>query len=255
MCWYCGCHTSITRHDAPIADYVYLLEQEIGLVAPRFENVPLVRHVHFGGGTPTVMAPQAFVRLVAALRARFPFDPDAEVAVEIDPRTLVPAMTEALGHAGVTRRAWGCRASTPWSRRRSVVGRASTSPPRAVVGLRAAGVRGINLDLIYGLPHQTVASCVDTVLQCLELRPDRFAVFGYAHVPAFKKHQRHIDEATLPDGPVRLDQAEAIAETLAAAGYRRIGLDHYACRTTPWRSRRPRGGCGGTSRLHDGCLR
>lgn len=233
MCWYCGCHTSITRHDAPIADYIDLLGREIGLVAAQFEDAPLVRHVHFGGGTPTVMAPEAFLRLVAALRARFPFDSDAELAIEIDPRTLVPAMTDALGRAGVTRASLGVQsfdaAVQEAIRRRQGLDVTAA----AVVGLRAAGVRGINLDLIYGLPHQTVESCVDTVRQCLELRPDRFAVFGYAHVPAFKKHQRHIDEATLPDGRARRAQAEAIAATLVAAGYRRIGLDHYALPDDP----------------------
>jgi oxygen-independent coproporphyrinogen-3 oxidase len=98
----------------------------------------------------------------------------------------------------------------------------------ATVGLRAAGVRGVNFDLIYGLPHQTISSCVETVKRCMDLRPDRFSVFGYAHVPAFKKHQRKIDEAALPDGFARLDQAEAIAQALVAAGYQRIGLDHFA---------------------------
>ncbi len=98
----------------------------------------------------------------------------------------------------------------------------------AVAGLRAAGVDGINLDLIYGLPHQSVASCVETVRQSLRLRPDRLAVFGYAHVPTFKKHQRHIEDATLPDGRVRQAQAEAIAALLGEAGYARIGLDHFA---------------------------
>jgi oxygen-independent coproporphyrinogen-3 oxidase len=228
MCWYCGCHTSITRHDGPIAEYVGVLEREIGLVAARFAQVPLVRHVHFGGGTPTVMAPEAFGGLVSSLRARFPLDPDAELAIEIDPRTLVPAMTEALGRAGVTRASLGVQSFDP--RVQEAIRRAQSFDvtARAVAGLRAVGVRGINLDLIYGLPHQTVDSCVDTVRQCLDLRPDRLAVFGYAHVPAFKKHQRHIDGATLPDGRARLDQAEAIADTLVAAGYRRIGLDHYA---------------------------
>ncbi|MHB2205849.1 oxygen-independent coproporphyrinogen III oxidase [Methylobacterium sp. CM6257] len=228
MCWYCGCHTSITRHDGPIADYVALLRREIDLVAAHLEHVPLVRHVHFGGGTPTVMSPKAFVGLVAALRARFPFDPEAEIAVEIDPRTLTPEMTDALGRAGVRRASLGVQSFDPVvqdaiRRRQGLDVTAS-----AVAGLRAAGIRGINLDLIYGLPHQTVASCVDTVRQCLELRPDRLAVFGYAHVPAFKKHQRHIDEATLPDGRARRAQAEAVAGTLVEAGYRRIGLDHYA---------------------------
>ncbi|MCJ2012408.1 oxygen-independent coproporphyrinogen III oxidase [Methylobacterium sp. J-076] len=228
MCWYCGCHTAITQHDAPIADYVALLRREIDLVAGHLPGAPPVRHVHFGGGTPTVMAPDAFEGLVAALRARFPLEPDAEIAVEIDPRTLAPAMVAALGRAGVTRASLGVQSFDPRVqeaiRRRQ--GFAVTAA--AVEGLRAAGVGGINLDLIYGLPHQDVGSCLDTVRQCLTLRPDRLAVFGYAHVPAFKKHQRRIDPAALPEGGDRRAQAEAIADALTDAGYRRIGLDHYA---------------------------
>ena len=98
----------------------------------------------------------------------------------------------------------------------------------ATDGLRRAGITGINFDLIYGLPHQTVASCLDTVSQCVELRPDRLSVFGYAHVPAFKKHQRKIEEATLPDSLERHRQFEAIAGALMRAGYVQIGLDHFA---------------------------
>jgi oxygen-independent coproporphyrinogen-3 oxidase len=228
MCWYCGCHTSITRHDGPITAYVALLRREIDLVADRLEGAPQVRHIHFGGGTPTVMTPEAFGSLVAALRARFPFDPAAELAIEIDPRTLVPEMTEALGRAGVTRASLGVQSFDPVVQEAIRRRQDFDETASAVVGLRAAGVRGINLDLIYGLPHQTVAACIDTVQRCLELRPDRFAVFGYAHVPAVKKRQRHIDVATLPDGSTRQAQAKAITGTLVAAGYRRIGLDHYA---------------------------
>jgi oxygen-independent coproporphyrinogen-3 oxidase len=98
----------------------------------------------------------------------------------------------------------------------------------AAAGLRAAGVTALNFDLIYGLPLQTVESCLATVARCVEMRPDRFAVFGYAHVPAFKKHQQKIVEADLPDGGARHAQSEAIAEALVAAGYRRIGFDHFA---------------------------
>jgi oxygen-independent coproporphyrinogen-3 oxidase len=97
-----------------------------------------------------------------------------------------------------------------------------------VAGLRAIGIQGISFDLIYGLPHQTVRSCVETVEQCAALRPGRFAVFGYAHLPSFKKHQQKIDESALPDGVARQEQAEAIAERLGAAGYERIGIDHFA---------------------------
>jgi oxygen-independent coproporphyrinogen-3 oxidase len=98
----------------------------------------------------------------------------------------------------------------------------------AAEALRAAGLQALSFDLIYGLPHQTVASCIDTVTRCLALRPDRLAVFGYAHVPSFKKHQRKIDEASLPGADARHRQAEAIGTALVAAGYRRIGIDHYA---------------------------
>ena len=94
--------------------------------------------------------------------------------------------------------------------------------------LRRAGIAGINFDLIYGLPHQTIASCLDTVARCVALRPDRFSVFGYAHVPAFKKHQRKIDESALPGSRERYEQACAIAEALTAAGYLQVGLDHFA---------------------------
>ena len=233
MCWYCGCHTSITRHDAPIRDYVATLRAEIGLVADRLEGRPRVRHVHFGGGTPTIMAPDAFRDLVALLREVFPLDTDAEVAVEIDPRTLSPEMACALGEAGVTRASLGVQSFDPVVQEAIRRRQSHALTEGAAAGLRAAGIGGINLDLIYGLPHQTVASCVETVRQCLDLRPDRLAVFGYAHVPSFKKHQRHIAEATLPDGGARRAQADAIAETLAQAGYVRIGLDHYALPTDP----------------------
>lgn len=228
MCWYCGCHTAITRHDAPIADYVGVLRREIDLVAGLLPGMPPVRHIHFGGGTPTVMRPEAFLGLVAALRARFSVSEEAEIAVEIDPRTLAPAMIEALGRAGVTRASLGVQSFDPKVQEAIRRHQDFAVTEAAVSGLREAGIGGINLDLIYGLPHQDVESCRDTVRQCLALRPERLAVFGYAHVPAFKKHQRHIDAATLPDGAARRAQAEAIATLLTGAGYRRIGLDHYA---------------------------
>lgn len=241
MCWYCGCHTTVTRHDAPIAEYVATLRAEVGLVARHLERPPRVRHVHFGVGTPTVVAPDAFRDLVALLRDSFPVGPEAEIAVEIDPRTLTPGMTQALGEAGVNRASLGVQSFDSVVQEAIRRRQGFDVTEAAVAGLRAAGVRGINLDLIYGLPHQTVASCVETVRQCLSLRPDRLAVFGYAHVPSFKKHQRHIGEATLPDGAARRAQAEAIAEALAAAGYLRIGLDHYVLPGDPMAVARGRG--------------
>jgi oxygen-independent coproporphyrinogen-3 oxidase len=162
------------------------------------------------------------------MRQRFFLEGDAEIAVEIDPRTLTRTMTAALGEAGVTRASLGVQSFDPVVQRAINRIQSFEQTAGAVDGLRQAGVQGVNFDLIYGLPHQTVASCVETVRQSIELRPERFSVFGYAHVPTFKKHQRKIDEAALPDSAARYEQAEAIAGTLLSAGYRRIGLDHYA---------------------------
>lgn len=228
MCWYCGCHTTITRRDAPIVDYVGTLLREIDLVSDRLRHPLPVQHVHFGGGTPTIMEPEAFLDLVGLLKERFPLAADAEIAVEIDPRTLTGVMISALGEAGVTRASLGVQSFDPTVQ--AAVNRLQSfdQTAAAVEGLRSAGVEGVNFDLIYGLPHQTVGSCIDTAERCLTLRPDRFAVFGYAHVPAFKKHQRRIDEAALPDSAARLAQVEAIARTLKGSGYNPIGLDHYA---------------------------
>ncbi len=228
MCWYCGCHTTITQRDAPIVDYLAVLRGEIGLVAERLSAPLPVRHVHFGGGTPTIMEPAEFIGLIDLMRQRFSLDGSAEIAVEIDPRTLTRTMTAALGEAGVTRASLGVQSFDPVVQRAINRIQSFEQTAKASDGLRQAGVRGINFDLIYGLPHQTVESCVETVRRSIELRPERFSVFGYAHVPTFKKHQRKIDEAALPDGAARYEQAEAIAEALIAAGYRRIGLDHYA---------------------------
>ncbi|MBB3018202.1 oxygen-independent coproporphyrinogen-3 oxidase [Microvirga lupini] len=228
MCWYCGCHTTITQRDAPIIDYLAVLRREIELVTDRLSNPLAVKHVHFGGGTPTIIEPSELLGLVALMRQRFNLDGSAEIAVEIDPRTLTKTMTKALGEAGVTRASLGVQSFDPVVQRAINRVQSFEQTARATEGLRGAGICGINFDLIYGLPHQTVESCIETVRQSIALRPERFSVFGYAHVPSFKKHQRKIDEATLPDGEARYAQAEAIAEALVSAGYRRIGLDHYA---------------------------
>jgi oxygen-independent coproporphyrinogen-3 oxidase len=228
MCWYCGCHTTITARDEPIARYLDALHREINLVANAIPGRLGAGHVHFGGGTPTLMKPDQFIALMDALRARFDFDKASEVAIEIDPRTLEPEMIAALAAGGVTRASLGVQSFDPIVQR--AINRVQTYDQTAAAadGLREAGIGGINFDLIYGLPHQTVASCLETVEQAVSLAPDRFAVFGYAHVPGFKLHQRKIGEAALPDGAARHAQAEAIAAALIEAGYVRIGLDHFA---------------------------
>ena len=228
MCWYCGCHTTVTARDEPITRYVDALHGEIDLVAEALPHRIAVKHVHFGGGTPTLMQPRQFIALIDKLRDRFDIAADAEIAIEIDPRTLEQAMVDALAAGGVNRASLGVQSFDPVVQR--AINRVQTfeETKLAVDRLRAAGIAAINFDLIYGLPHQTVESCLDTAARALELEPDRFAVFGYAHVPSFKLHQRKIEEAALPDGVGRHAQAEAIAAALVGADFRRIGLDHYA---------------------------
>ena len=228
MCWYCGCHTTITERDQPILDYLDVLRREIELVSAASPEPLDVREIHFGGGTPTIIKPEEFVSLTALMRLSFDVAPTANIAVEIDPRTLTAEMADALGQSRVTRASLGVQSFDPVVQK--AINRVQSEEVTALAAerLRSNGIGGLNFDLIYGLPHQTVKSCIETVEAAVAMRPDRFAVFGYAHIPSFKKHQRLIDEQALPGAQARNEQAEAIAEALVAAGYRRIGLDHFA---------------------------
>lgn len=229
MCWYCGCHTKITHRYAPIARYLEAMGREIDMVADRLPTQrPVVGHVHWGGGTPTMTAPEDFRRIMDQLRARFAVDGNAEVAVEIDPRTLSGYMVEALAESGVNRVSLGVQCFDEKVQKAINREQSFDLTKVAVMSLRAAGISRQSLDLLYGLPHQTVESCARTVALALELEPDRFSVFGYAHLPSLKKHQRLIDEAALPSGAERVAQFETIAQALEQAGYVRIGLDHFA---------------------------
>lgn len=228
MCWYCGCHTTITGRDPPILDYLDVLREEIRLVRSLAPENLNAGHVHFGGGTPTIMQPKEFLQLVRYLSSCFPFVDQTEMAVEIDPRTLTPEMSAALGHGGVKRASLGVQSFDPVVQK--AINRIQTEEQTQTVVdlLRANGISRINFDLIYGLPHQTVESCINTAETAIRMRPDRFSIFGYAHILSFKQHQKLIDEKALPDTGQRAAQAEAIAQTMERAGYIRIGLDHYA---------------------------
>jgi oxygen-independent coproporphyrinogen III oxidase len=227
LCWYCGCHTSVTRHRDPIERYVRTLEREIDLVATQTGR-RRVAHIHWGGGTPTIVGPELFASVMGHLRDRFDVDPDAEIAIEIDPRRLDSVMATALGRAGVNRASLGVQTFDPGVQKS--VGRIQSSAVTQACAdlLRGAGIEAINVDLLYGLPHETVTTCEANVEAALTLKPSRFSVFGYAHVPAMMKHQQVIDATALPDASERLRQERAIGVALIRAGYTRIGLDHYA---------------------------
>ncbi len=228
MCWYCGCHTTVALRDGPIIDYLAVLRSEIALVAGQLSAPLDVRHIHFGGGTPTILEPADFIGLVALLRQHLAVHPQAEIAVEIDPRRLGAGMTAALAEAGVNRASLGVQSFDPVVQKAINRIQGVEQTATVVSGLRAAGIAEVSFDLIYGLPKQTLESCRETIEQCLAMRPDRFSIFGYAHVPEFKKHQRRIATSDLPDGQARHEQAETMAQQLVAAGYVRVGLDHFA---------------------------
>jgi oxygen-independent coproporphyrinogen-3 oxidase len=232
-CWYCGCNMKLAARYGPVADYLDALLAEIDLVAARLPARMIVGHLHWGGGTPTALAPEDLARAMERLRARFDLAPGAELAIESDPRTLMPEMARMAGRLGFTRASFGVQEFDP--RVQAAINR--VQPPEmvaeAVAALRAAGVTGINFDLIYGLPHQTAAALLATIETCRAMRPDRIALFGYAHVPWVAKNQRMIPEAALPDAALRADMAARAAAALEAAGYVPVGLDHFALPADP----------------------
>jgi oxygen-independent coproporphyrinogen III oxidase len=228
LCWYCGCHTKVPGHDAPIARYVEALEREIRCVADLLPGSMRVVHLHWGGGTPTIIGPARFHRVMELIRRRFAIADEAELAIEIDPRQLAPEMAAALREQGITRASLGVQSFDPVVQQAIHRVQSFAVTERAVDLLRGAGIAGINFDILYGLPHQTVSSCRETVERAASLAPDRLAVFGYAHVPAMKRHQQRIDAAALPGAAERHREAEAIADALLQAGYTAIGLDHFA---------------------------
>ena len=228
VCWYCGCNMKLAASYAPLASYVESLIREIDLVSVYLPARLRVSHIHWGGGTPNTLAPEDLERVMMAVRRRFDFTHDAELAIECDPRTLTEPMMKRIGMLGFNRASFGIQEFD--ERVQHAINRFQPyeTVRKAVEGLRAEGVKGINFDLLYGLPHQTAENLGRTVEQCLTLEPDRIALFGYAHVPWVAKKQWMIDEKALPDGTERMRQAAMAADGFKDAGYTPVGIDHFA---------------------------
>ncbi len=228
LCLYCGCNTAVTRSYKAIAAYVECLEREIEIVARHLPGRMAVSHIHWGGGTPTILSPGDLERISRRLGSAFDIRPGAEIAVEIDPRTITPEHVHALAAAGLGRASLGVQDFDP--KVQETIRRVQSFEQTAQVAawLRQAGVSGLNLDLMYGLPFQSIASVRRSVELALRLDPDRIALFGYAHVPWMKRHQALLPEAALPDAVARVEQREAAADAFIRAGYVQIGIDHFA---------------------------
>ena len=227
LCHYCGCNTKAVRQAAPVDAYAAVLSREIELVAARI-GCRGISHLHWGGGTPSILGPDRLRALVGALDARFDLTPLKEHAIELDPRFVNRELVGALTDIGVNRVSLGVQEFSP--KVQQAIGRIQPFEvvERAVGTLREAGLTHINIDLMYGLPGQSAEDVRRSVMLAHDLRPQRFAVFGYAHVPWFKPHQKLIDDAALPGSALRIAQARAAHEALTELGYVPIGLDHYA---------------------------
>jgi len=226
LCHYCGCNTRAVRKRGPIDAYAEELLKEIALL--RVLAGRKLTHLHWGGGTPSILGPRWLRAVAATLATQFDLSGLKEHAIELDPRRIDPALVAALKAIGVTRASLGVQDTSEEVQRH--IGRIQPFAlvERAAGWLREAGIRDLNIDLMYGLPGQTVAHVRDSAARAAALEPQRLALFGYAHVPWFKTHQRLIDETKLPGVSERLTQAQAAADTLIAAGYAAIGLDHFA---------------------------
>lgn len=233
ICHYCGCHTKAARRAEPVAEYAAILRREVALVANRLRGPLSVVHMHWGGGTPSLLDPADFAETVRLVRERFTVSPEAEHAIELDPRTVGEDLVRTLAAAGVNRASLGVQDFNETVQR--AIGRMQpfATVANVVARLRAAGIGAINLDLMYGLPHQRVGDVERTADLAASLSPGRIALFGYAHVPWMKTHQRLIDAAALPGAIERMEQAEAAALRLEAHGYVRVGIDHFARRDDP----------------------
>ncbi|MCF6199838.1 MAG: oxygen-independent coproporphyrinogen III oxidase [Hyphomicrobiaceae bacterium] len=228
MCWYCGCHTTIVSGYDRVGTYFKTLMREVELLGEAIGHKPRVSHLHFGGGTPTILSPEHFGKFVAQIAEHFEFLSDADLAVEMDPRTLSAEMVGALADAGINRASLGVQDFSPHVQANIHRIQPFYIVDRSVKWLRAAGIKAINFDLMYGLPYQKLSDVERTVTRALSLEPDRIAMFGYAHVPWFKKHMRVIKEESLPDTLERYAEAQLAADLMREHGYEEIGFDHYA---------------------------
>ncbi|QRM55780.1 oxygen-independent coproporphyrinogen III oxidase [Sinorhizobium sp. BG8] len=233
LCWFCACHTRQTLRYEPVEAYLKGLFREIDTVGGMVSRDAAVTALHLGGGSPTMLRPQDMIALKRSLSERFQFATDAEISVEMDPNDLDEARHDALAEIGLARASLGIQDFDP--KVQKAINRLQTfEQTRAVVeAVRSRGVRSVNCDVLYGLPHQTLASLGETVEAVVSMRPDRIALFGYAHVPWMKKHQAMIDAASLPGVAERFRQMTMAAEMLVARGYQAVGIDHFALPADP----------------------
>jgi len=240
LCTFCGCNTRITRSHDFVPPYIKAVLAELDLYRKHL-GVPLLEfgELHFGGGTPTFLTPEELEQLLAGLFERVKAREHAEASIEVDPRVTTAAQLEVLARYGFRRISLGVQDFDP--RVQDIVNRVQSEQQVREVSeaARALGYNSVNFDLIYGLPLQTLASVEATMDAVLRLRPDRIALYGYAHVPWIRPGQRRFTEIDLPEGEAKRALYELGRQRLESEGYREIGLDHFALETDSlWQAQR-----------------
>jgi oxygen-independent coproporphyrinogen III oxidase len=228
LCYFCGCTMMVTRDRKRIAEYLVYLKKEIDMVAPLIGKQRKVTQIHWGGGTPTHLTPEEILDIAEYIKARFNVASDVEMSVEVDPRELTQRHLGTLRHVGFNRVSLGVQDFD--EKVQVAVNR--IEPEEMVLQvlkwIEALEFDSINIDLIYGLPFQTVESFKKTVEKVLHFSPERIAVFNYAHVPWMKSHQKLIRAEDLPTPELKLDILKMTIELLASHGYEYIGMDHFS---------------------------
>ncbi len=228
LCWFCACRTQGTATAKPLDAYLDTLAREIALLKATLPGGVRLSRLHWGGGTPTLLSPDRITALAKLILDCAPLAPGAEFSIEIDPNEIDAPRLDALAAAGVNRASVGVQDFDPEIQ--ATIGRAQSfaTTKEAVDGLRGRGIESLNIDILYGLPHQTKTRIGESVQKVLSLGPDRVALYGYAHVPWMARRQALIPSEALPMPEARLELYEAARQLFVWDGYGEIGIDHFA---------------------------
>ncbi len=228
LCYYCACNKIVTKHHERAATYMRYLEREIDLHVEHCGHGQMVSQFHAGGGTPTFLSDEELRELWQMLRERFTFDPAGEYSIEVDPRTVSLDRLEFLKSLGFNRLSFGVQDFDPDVQKAVHREQPAEQVFALVEGARNMGFQSINVDLIYGLPKQNAESFARTLQQVAQLKPDRIALYAYAHLPERFKPQRRILSADLPSAPDKVSMLSSAIASFMDAGYVYVGMDHFA---------------------------
>lgn len=228
VCYYCACNKVITKHHERAGQYLEALRTEVGLVVDQIGRGQAVSQLHFGGGSPTFLTDDELEGLLSTLQSAFRFVPGGEYSIEIDPRTIDAVRLKRLAAMGFNRLSFGVQDFDPHVQQAVHRVQPFGQVAELMAVARNEGFESINMDLIYGLPKQTLESFQRTLSQVVSLKPDRIALYAYAHLPQRFKPQRRIDASTLPKAEDKIGMLSMAIDTFGSGGYDYIGMDHFA---------------------------